>query len=468
MRCLISALIALSCTTPGFAQRPLELPEVLESARHHHPRVEAALARIDVAEAELMGARGAFDPQLGARAKLRTGGYYELRRIDVEVYQPTPLWGVTVWAGYRYGRGLENSDAYPSYYSDETLPGGEIRAGLSVPIWRNGPLDYRRAGRRVAEAGIDAAQQVERYTWLSVQQKATEAYWKWVASGRKLAVTQEILDLAQTRIAQIEQRIAAGAVAPIEGLEARRSLLSRQRKLAVARRALEASALVLGLFHRDRHGDPNPPSPARLPAGTVEGAPAELGDPAAAFQRVVDCAPTLMALRAKVRQLETKVDLARARRGPQLDASVQVSRDFGPSMDDQTLPGTVLEAGLTFRMPLLLRRDRGALGAARAELDAARAELRLAEDQLRTALADIASENRMAQGNLRLARESLAVMRELAEAERRRFDAGTSSLLFVNLREQALADAAVAEVEAVALTWGAYATWQALTACPER
>jgi len=74
----------------------------------------------------------------------------------------------------------------------------------------------------------------------------------------------------------------------------------------------------------------------------------------------------------------------------------------------------------------------------------------------------------MAQENLRLARESLAVVTELAEAERRRFDAGTSSLLFVNLREQSLADAAVAEVEAAAATWGAYATWQALTACPER
>jgi len=119
-------------------------------------------------------------------------------------------------------------------------------------------------------------------------------------------------------------------------------------------------------------------------------------------------------------------------------------------------------------MPLLLRSDRGALGAAEAELDAARAELRLAEDELRTALGDVASQNRMAQENLRLARESLAVVTELAEAERRRFDAGTSSLLFVNLREQSLADAAVAEVEAAAATWGAYATWQALTACPER
>jgi len=465
-RLLLVAAVALFAA-PAAAQRSLTLQEVLESAREHHPRVEAALARVDVAENELMGARGAFDPVLGARAKLLTGGYYELRRADVTVYQPTPLWGTTVWAGYRYGR-TANDVSYPSYYEDETLPSGELRAGISIPLWRNGPLDYRRAGRQIAEAGIDAAEETRLYTWLSVQQKATESYWKWVASGRKLAVTREILDLAQTRIGQIERRIQAGAVAPIEGLEARRSLLSRQQKLATAQRSLEASALVLGLFHRDRRGDPDPPAPERLPTGAVDGAPADLGDPVAAFQRVVSCAPTLMALRAKVRQLETKADLARARRGPQIDASVEVSRDFGPVGDQETLEGTNIEAGVYFRMPLLLRSDRGALGAAEAELDAARAELRLAEDELRTALGDVASQNRMAQENLRLARESLAVVTELAEAERRRFDAGTSSLLFVNLREQSLADAAVAEVEAAAATWGAYATWQALTACPER
>ncbi len=459
-------LAALLLTSSAAAQDGLRLDTVLQSARRHHPRVEAALARVEVAEQELMGARGAFDPTLSATAKLRTGGYYELRRLDVELSQPTPIWGLEVWAGYRYGRGVYE-DHWPTYYSDETLPGGEIRAGIRVPLWRAGPLDYRRAGRRIAEDGVDAAEQSRDYTWLSVQQKATEAYWKWVSAGRALAVTQEILALAQTRVGQIQRRIEAGAVAPIEGLEARRALLSRQQKLASARRKLEATALVLGLFYRDRSGDPSPPTPEQLPPEVV-GAPAELGDPAAVAQRIIDCHPTLAALRAKIRQLETKVDLARALRGPRLDASVQVSRDFGEDADvarQENLSGTYLEAGLSFSMPLLLRSDRGALGAAEGELEAAQAELRLAADELRTALADTVSANRLAQENLSLAREQLAVVRELAAAERSRFDAGSSSLLFVNIREQSLADAGVAEVEAAAETWAAHAAWQALTSC---
>ena len=461
---LALALAPAFAWSPALAQGPLELREVLASARRHHPRVQAALARIDVAEAELMGARGSFDPRLSTVAKLRVGGYYDLRRIDVELRQPTPLWGTQVFAGYRYGRGVDSDARWPTYYSDQTLPRGEIRAGLSLPIWRNGPLDERRAGRRIAEDGIDVAERTRDDTWLSLQKQATEAYWSWVAAGRALAVTQSILDLARTRVGQVERRIQAGAVAPIEGLEARRALLTRQRALNSARRSLEASSLVLGLFYRDRGGDPLPPPPERLPS-SVNGAPPDLEAPELAFRRVVGCHPMLQALRAKLRQVETKVSLARARRGPRLDAEVQVSRDLGEEDVNPTLGGTVLEAGLYFELPLLLRSDRGALDAAEAERDAVREELRLAEDQLRTAIADTVSANRMAQENLRLAQETLEVVSQLAEAERRRFDAGTSSLLIVNLREQSLAEAGVAEVEAAAGTWKAYAAWQALTTC---
>ena len=462
---LVLGLLFAGESIAAVAQTPLELDEVLSSARRHHPRVEAALARVDVAEQELMAARGGFDPVLSASAKLRTGGYYDLRRMDVELSQPTPLWGAEVWAGYRYGRSVDG-DAYPSYYSDQTLSGGELRAGLRVPLWRNGPLDSRRAGRTLAEDGIDAAASARDYTWLSLRQKATEAYWKWVAAGRALTVGTQLLEMAQTRMGQVERRIESGVLAPIEGLEARRSVLARRQKLVVAQRKLEANALVLGLFHRDRRGDPDPPPVDRLP-DAVTAAPGGIGDAAVAFDRVVGCHPTLRALRAKVRQLETRTALARAGRGPRLDASVQVSRDLGP-VDIQSLDGTVFEAGVSFSLPLLLRSDRGALGAAMAELEANRAELRLAEDELRTALADTASANRQAQTSLELAREQLDVMVQLADAEGRRFEAGSSSLLFVNLREQALADAAVAEVEAAAETWGAQAAWQALTSCPDR
>ena len=465
---LMGATIAL-VASPSTAQRPLQLDDVLSSAARHHPRVQAALARVEVAEQELLGARGAFDPRVSAAASIRAGGYYDLRRVNVEVAQPTSVWGSEIWAGYRYGRGVNDGQYYPSYYSDETLPGGEIRAGIRVPLWRNGPLDQPRAGRRLAEAGLRQAEATRAYTRLAVQQKASEAYWKWVAAGRAWKVHEDVLQLAVVRLDQVQRRIDTGALAPIEGLEARRAVLARRQKVVATHRALQATSLVLGLFHRDRRGDPQPPPASRLPT-SVSGASRAVANPRAAFERVVSCNPYLLALRAKVQQLQTKIDLARASFGPRLDASLQVSRDLGTSMahaEDARLSGTVFEGSVEFSMPLLLRSQRGALGAARAEAQAAREEMRLATDELRTALADAASAYSQAQERLQLARDQRDVIGQLAQAERRRFEMGSSSLLFVNLREQSLAEAAVAEIEAVADTWAADAAWQVLTSCPD-
>ena len=79
----------------------VSLASVLLSTEAHHPRVRAALANEAVAEAEVLAARGGFDPTLRARGALRHGGYYDLRQLDAELRAPTPLWGAEVWAGVR-------------------------------------------------------------------------------------------------------------------------------------------------------------------------------------------------------------------------------------------------------------------------------------------------------------------------------------------------------------------------------
>ena len=146
------ALLVLLLGASAVRAQPLTPAEVIASTDRHHPRVQAAMMREEVAEAELMAARGGFDPYLSAYGALTTGGYYELRRLDVELRQPTPIWGAEVYAGYRIGRELSDNP-YPTYYDDQTLSEGELRAGILVPLWQNGPLDARRAARVRSRAG---------------------------------------------------------------------------------------------------------------------------------------------------------------------------------------------------------------------------------------------------------------------------------------------------------------------------
>lgn len=444
---------------PARAQSALTPDEVLQSVERHHPTVAAALARESAARAEVMAARGGFDPQLRVYGALRGGGYYDLLRLDAEVRQPTPLWGAELWAGYRRGQGSQ--DRYPTYYSDETLDGGELRAGLSVPLWRDGPLDARRAARQRAIFGQEAAEQGRRATQLELSQKALDAYWYWVAAGWRLRVADELLALATARLAQIRARADAGAVPRVDALEAERSVLSRRSGHVSARRGLEAAAIDLGLFVRDRDGAPAVPEADRVPTELVVPPPLPALEPAIA--EALSCHPMLRAARASLESQRVRRDLARAQRGPQLDLSFQVSRDFGQG--DETLPGTVYEGGVRFAMPLGLRTARGRLDAAEATLRERGEQLRLREDVLATRLRDVASAWRAAQENHDIAHELADTTRRLADAELRRFESGATTLMIVNLREQAAAEASVREVVATRDLWRAAAAWRALTSC---
>lgn len=437
----------------------LALSDVLGSTRSHHPRVRAALENEEIARAELMAARGGFDPQLDVSAKLRTGGYYDLRRLDVELRQPTAVWGTEVYAGYRLGLGVEG-DRYPSYYSDETLDGGELRAGVRVPLWQDGPLDKRRAAQAEADLGVAAAKEQRQAVEVALQQSATDAYFGWVAAGRQAQVTSQLLELARVRREFVNARVAAGAIAQVESLEVERSVLKRQASLLKAKRSVERSSLVLSLYSRRADGTPLLPSMQALPKvlPVPERLPQQAPDRAA-----LECNPEVAQKRAKLAQAQVKADLARAQRAPRLDATLEASRDLGQG--DATLPGTVFEGGLKFSLPLLMRTPRGRVDAAEGLVRVLEQELRFLQDKLIAAQLDARSAERYAWERYEVATQLLDTVERLAEAERQRFEAGSTSLFVVNQREQALAEAALDQVDAARDLWAARAAYQAATAC---
>lgn len=454
------ALLAVAWLPLQAVAQPLGMDEVASSVRRHHPVIAAAVAQERASRGELLSARGAFDPELEVYGELRTGdGYYETRRAGVSVSQATPLWGTEVWAGYRIGVGEQ--DRWLSYDYGETNDSGELRIGARVPLWRNGPLDSRRASRRRAELGVDRAEASRLGTELDVTQDAFEAYWKWVAAGANLRIADQLLALAQTRLVQVQARIAAGAEPPIDGLEAEQSVLTRRASQVSARRSLEAATLKLAMYVRDADGRPIQVDASRLPVDTPE--PQPFGDVEATGVQVLSCHPVLVAARAGLEAQQVSVDLARARRAPQVDLSVQYSRDFGSG--SETLAGHVFDARLELGMPLGLRGARGDLDEERAEFDAYSEQLRYKEDQILLALRDTDSARRAADERHALTVELASTSEALAEAERARFDAGSSSLLRVNIREQRAASASAAAIDTLAALWATRVRWDALTSC---
>lgn len=431
---------------------PLGLDEVLAAVEAHHPALEILEARTDAAAGALLAAEGGFDPLLTARGSLSLFGYYEYGRADVLVTQPSPLYGASFFAGWRIGRGLDTG-GIPEYYGyDETLDGGELRAGVTVPLLRDGWIDARRAGVTRAELGIEVAESELAARDLRVRFAASEGYWRWVAAGRRLAIAYSLLLLAEERDAQLAARVRAGALPPIEHLENRRAVLERRQALVSARRAVERTAIALSLYLRDDGGAPLVVGVERLPAALPDGTSTRL-DEAASLALALERRPEIIRLRAARSAAEVSAELAENQILPRLDLTVSGSIDLGGT-DDGTLRSQLAppvgEGMVVLSFPLFLRESRGRAEAAHAEVRALTADLELASDTVSIEVRDALSAVRAAEDAVALATESAELSERVANAERTRFDAGATSLLVVNLREVAAAQASVVWVDALA------------------
>ncbi|MEQ9496067.1 MAG: TolC family protein [Deltaproteobacteria bacterium] len=456
--------VALAVTATLAVGPPLTLDEVLKSVELHHPLVVAANTEIDVARGTLLSAEGGFDVYLHGKAGGYAAGYYEGIASEVGVRQPTTLWGTELYAGYRYG------EDHPIYDAQKlTSDNGEVAAGIIVPLWRDGPIDARRAEMWQAEVGVEVAKLAANEKLRLTKLKAAELYFKWVASHEKLRIAESLLELAQQRVTGIERRVARGDIPRIELVDNERLIVSRQQGVVEARRAVQASAFALSLFQRDDDGRPDVPTYARAPGG-LEGPrpvpPVRDQDIRSALAR----RPDLAQYAGIMKRLRTELELAENMRAPNVDLKVEGSKDFGverpygPDPNETTKNDTTLGLSLSFKWPAQQRKARGKIQSVSAKLRAVRAKQGFLQDVVKMEVNDAWSELSTARTRATLSRRTLELTRQVEVAERRRFELGDSSILQVNLREEATAKAAKDLVDALVTSHRAAARYRAVTA----
>lgn len=442
----LATLLGLVVTASQASAQPLALDDVLASARSHHPSLAAARTAIDRAEGQLLAAEGAFDPRIRARATDVVAGYYDHVTVDTEARALTPVFGLTPFVGWRVGRGL-----FPLYDDKlRTLEGGEMRAGLELPVLQGFAIDRARAerakariARRVAAADVDQRM-------LDVMRDATLAYWDWVAASHRVEVRRTQLALAIERGRQIEQGVARGSRAPIEIADNGRVIVSREALVVAAERDLRRASLELSLHLRAPDGTPSIPSADMRPELGELPAPLPLElDVSAAIARGLARAPRVRELQARAAIAKTDVALARNQMLPRLDVVAQGARGIGPA--DPTLPDRseiAFAIGATFEIPLGMRGARGAVAMARADERRIMTERQLAAERIAVEVRGAHADLVAARARSELASRNADLAEQLARAERSRFDRGDSNVLLVNIREEAAAEAAAQAIDA--------------------
>jgi len=421
---------------------PLTLQEVLDTIASTHPEFEQAERKVDQAEAKAFAARGAFDPTLSVYGNWNPVGYYRTGQVDAVVQQATPAWGLGLYAGYRLGWGN-----FPVYKGElETLSGGEVRAGVELPVWRGGPIDPKRAEIQRTRILGEAATYERDATQLALERDAARAYWSWVAAGQRLEVARDLLAMAERRDEALREQVDAGAMEPIKLVDNRRLVLDRQAKRVAAERKFQEASLDLSLYLRDAQANPLRMEEDRVP----ERFPEPVAPDALALEREVQRAmerrPDVAALDQERRASEVDVRLRRNQRSPDVKLKSFVARDFGDGPPE--LAPTEWGVGVVMEAPLPLRKARGDLQAAQAELAGVDAKRRGLRDKVGAEVRKAYVVLLAARQGIELTARQVEAANRLAEAERERMREGASDFVILNLRELAAADAATQLIDA--------------------
>ncbi len=442
----------------------LELDDVLASVRTNFPLLLAVEQERAIAAAQKLTAEGAFDTVLRARGS-NGEGTFPNSRLDVGVEQPTPYSGATFFGGYR-----ATSGEFPIYNNGlKTADGGEFRAGVTVPLLRDGPVDRRRVAVRQAQINERLADPTIRRAKLDYERAGAQSYWAWVAAGAQYRVAQEVSKLAQARQDVVDAEFKAERVGAAVPALNRRLVAGREEQAFAANRTLQAAALRLSLFYRDAAGNPVVPSAQQLPGDLIAKiiAPPDLNSLAAAIRDAQEVRPELVRFRLLRERLAVDLTLAQNQFRPTLNAFAAATQDVGFSKKTFTGDGpfktdrTSAEMGLLFELPAQRRDALGRIREAQSRMVQVLQQERYAKDEIAAQVQDAVSELEQTKNRIAKARVEQQEAVRVRELETASFQAGRTSLVDLNIQEVAAAEAQVKVLNLIGAYFRAVAEYRA-------
>lgn len=423
------------------------LPEaVLRSSALRFPRILESFEREAAARSDQLAADGAFDLMLDAEYYDRYTGTFSGGYAEVKATQPIAPFGGQVFGAYRLSDGT-----FPIYENIfNTNQVGEFKVGALFSLLRDRRIDQRRFGIEDTRLATSQAKLDIMLVQVNVQHEALRSYWTWVAAGNEIRVYEELLEIAEARAIGLTRQVRAGATPRIALTENEQNVIRRKTLLEEAKRNFVTASNSLSFYLRDSSGRLVTPTRDQLPdLEQIEELPDMQSLIAMRRSDILDSRPELQTLRVAIERAENKVDLRRNDMQPRLDASVELSRDFGAVGDGgPTFDSTDAIVGVTLKVPLQRREARGRLQRAEAELREIELRERRIADQIEVELDNILARLNAALRLSDLAEDEVEQATTMVAAERRRFRLGAGDFFLVNLREESAADAQIRAIRA--------------------
>lgn len=462
--------------------KKIKLSSLMNSVSKYYPEILIAQKEISIAHNEIISSMGSFDFKWNSYGTSNPLGYYVNDRVNTVIEKPTPYQGVSVFAGYRIGNGN-----FPSYEGKHfTTPGGEVRAGVKLPLWRGREIDEARVKLNKAKIGKGKAYTIYDSEKLRIYKTSIQKYWEWVAAGRQYIIIKNLLNLAKKRVKQLEAIFEAGDIPLIEKKENDRAILEREVYLIEAERYLQKTSLSLSLYFRNKEGKMYLPVPSQIPNDFSDVKKITSKN----LEKDVEIAwkkrPEMLAIEMEKRKVYLDLELQKNHLTPQVDLVVVGAQNIGSkrseldkyidteiakltatSTDNQQLLDRLLkpqmEVSVVLSIPIQTRKQRGKIGSLIGKLSQLNKKNELLKDKIRIEVQDAFSEYENARKEVIIAKKEADLARKLEKMEREKFTLGSSNLLIVNIREQKTAEASAKYIKSLAMRNIAYSYYLAAT-----
>jgi len=434
MRAMINKWIVRILLLTGpvtWSQQVLDLDAFLGYVKAYHPYLKQADIKLSESQVKLLKSRGAFDPKFGFDQKTKTfkgTSYYDKQNASISI--PT-YFGLAIQAGVQQAEG--------DFLNPENQLSGDRLYGVGafLQLGRGLLANPRQTALKQAKLFTQQAREKNALQVNAILIDAAAAYLDWFKAYRIFTLYDQFVTNAAFRFEGVKKRMLAGDLAVIDTVEARiafnQRLLSQENaRLDLRRKALKASDYLWVDGQAVVIQDSVEPFVAQQQFEEKLIVPSD----------TFDQHPQLQLLSYKRQQLLLEKRLQRNNLLPEVQFHYQWLSETDPSSswaiavdpDNQT-------TGLKISLPLFLRKERANLKLATLaveDVDWKTAQIRV---QLQNGIQALWEQKIQLARQWAIAQNMVADYQLLFEGEKRKFEAGESSLFLVNTRESKLIEA---------------------------
>ena len=402
----------------------------MQKVKEHHPLAKQADLQTQIGAANLLSARGYFDPKTYAnyaQKHFQDINYYKKLEGGVKI----PTWfGITVLGGFEDNEG--------NYLNPENnVPDdGLYFAGVGVTLGQGLFIDERRAALKSAKIYAEGTKQKRRYLINELYLEAAIAYWNWFLAYHQQMVFKEAVDLSYERFQAVKQSALLGDRPYVDTLEAGIQYQNRTLSLQEAQLNLNNAKAQLHVFLWDEGLVPLELEEFMIPSA-IDSIFLEASNPSLklGMDTLIEQHPLLALNDYEIQQLEVEQRLKAEYIKPKLNLKYQPLLTGIDQEDWNQVNSNNYKFGLEFSFPIFLRKERGELEKNRIKLQEKELEYDNKAAQLRAKINQALNEWDITLEQANLYHQTTNDYYELLKAERSLFGMGESSLFLVNSRE---------------------------------